>query len=516
MPDAATQILTPGESCALTTTAPRSGLLVDGRDYYRAVYDVCAQARRSILMLGWQFDSRMRLLVGDDAQDADYPVELLAFLGALCDERPELRVYLLSWKSSPLFAFEREPFQKLTFRLRSHPNLRFELDDTHPVTASQHQKMVVVDRSIALLGGMDLAASRWDDRAHVAHDPRRRRRWPRRGVYAPYHDVQAYVTGDAVDVLRDWFVGRWQRETGELLRLPDAPRDDVRFVPSLEITAPTVGLTRTLPALDDDPATAVHELRALHARAIAAARRSIYIENQYFSSEAVRRALIDRMRAGGDPLDIVIVLPQRSGGLKEQIAIGVRQSEMLRQLKAVAVQTGHHVGIYYAAAPGDRGEVGVFIHAKVFAVDDRFLLVSSCNTTNRSLGLDSELGIAWESDAPDPSIRDARIDLLAEHCGLDLAAARDVLGAEAGLVGRLDLIARARTHRLRLHAMREDDEPGASIARALREDVPLDPDGPVFEDVFSEPDHWYRHVRDHLGLVWRRLRFALRPARGHG
>jgi phospholipase D1/2 len=505
------RILVPGTTCATTIPTTSSGLLVDGRDYYRAVYEACRQAQRSILMLGWQFDSRVDLLRGGDQRDADHAVELLALLGSLCDERPDLHVYILAWRSSPVFALEREPFQSLTFRLRSHANLRFELDDCHPATASQHQKLVVVDRAVAFLGGMDLCASRWDDRTHAAVDERRQRYAPSVGHYGPYHDVQGYVTGDAVDVLREWFAERWRRGACEDLVLPPVARTELTFTPSLAIAVPEVGLVRTLPAYDEPPAAAVHELRELHHVAIAAAQSSIYIENQYFSSEDVRRALIDRMRAGGQ-LEIVLVLPEKSGGFKEQVAIGVRQSEILRELEAVAVQTGHHLGIYYPAAPGPDGDVPVFVHSKVLVVDDRFLMVSSCNTTNRSLGLDSELGIAWESEAAEPSLRAARIDLMREHCGLDAADAEVILGPAAGLVGRLDRLARARSHRLRLHAKAEDTGAARAIARALREDVPLDPKGPVFEDVTGDPDQWYRHVRDHLGLAWRRLRHAIRPA----
>ncbi len=462
--------------------SPRSGLLIDGRDYYRAVYDACLQAKRTILLLGWQFDTLVELLRGDDAEGATHPIRLLPFLTSLCEERPELRIYILTWASSPVFVLEREPFQWLRFRLLGHRNIRFEVDDCHPVGASQHQKAVIVDRSIAMLGGMDLCRARWDDRTHLARDPRRGKRPLVRKPYKPYHDVQAYVTGEAVDVLRDWFVERWQRSCGERLDLPDASTARVTITPTHELAIPRVTLARTVP----DPE--IRELRELHARAIAMARSMIYIENQYFSSEMIRRALIARMHRPGAPLDIVIVLPRRSGGLKEQIAVGVRQSEILRELKAVAQRTGHHVGVYYVAAPGDDGDVPVFIHAKVLSVDDRFLLVSSCNTTNRSLGLDTELGVAWEHGAAEPSIRAARRLLLAEHTGLAPEVVPDH-------VRELDELAHSRAGRLRMHEMREDDEPGRRIALALRDDVPLDPGDP-----------------NTVERVWRRLRGAIRPA----
>jgi phosphatidylserine/phosphatidylglycerophosphate/cardiolipin synthase-like enzyme len=501
-------ILSPGDTCAVATTAPRSGLLIDGHDYYRAVYETCIQARREILMLGWQFDTRTPLLCGDDARGAPYPVTLLKFLARLCEERPDLRIFILAWESSPVFALEREPFQSLTFRMRSHCNLRFELDDCHPTGASQHQKLVVVDRSIAMIGGMDLCSSRWDDRSHQAVDPRRKKHWPKRGTYHPYHDVQAYVTGDAVDTLRDWFVERWRRGTREELVLcADAPREELELRPTVAIDVPRVALARTLPEIPDvDPkCDEVRELRSLHLRAIAAARSSIYIENQYFSSEDIRRALVRRMRQGGDPLEIAIVLPDASAGLKEQVTIGVRQAEILRQLKAVGWQTGHRVGVYYAAAPGPQGDVPVFIHAKVLAVDDRFLLVSSANTTNRSMGLDTELGLAWETDAADEQLREARVELMREHCGLGLDAARELLGATPGMIARLDAMARARTHRLRMHKMCEDAEPGRSLAHALGDDLELDPCNPMLEDLLPEPGRWYGHVRERLTRFFRAL-----------
>jgi phospholipase D1/2 len=510
-----TQILVPGSSCAVLADSPRSGLLVDGHDYYRAVYDACRQAKRTILMLGWQFDSSVELLRGDEAEDAEHPVALLKFLATLCEQRPELEVRILTWRSSPVFALEREPFQSLTFRLRSHKNLRFELDECHPVGASQHQKAVIVDRSIAFVGGMDLCSGRWDDRAHLAIDPRRGKKPLIRKNYTPYHDVQAYVTGDAVDQLFTWFAYRWEDGCAEKLELPDAPSDPITITPTLEINVPRVGLARTFPEREDwdPPRAAICELHDLHRRAIAAAKRSIYIENQYFCSEHVRRCLFERMMREDEPepLEIVIVLPQHSGGFKEQISIGVRQSEILRELKMMAARTGHHVGVYYVAAPGDDGDVPVFIHAKVLAVDDRFLLVSSCNTTNRSLGLDSELGVGWESDFEEPTIRNARVELLREHTGMDAAEAAHFLVPQRRLVARLDEIARARTHRLRMHAMDEGGEPGETIAKALRTSVQLDPkDDDAYEDILPDPDHWHRHLKDHLGIAWRRARAAIR------
>jgi len=39
------------------------------------------------------------------------------------------------------------------------------------------------------------------------------------------------------------------------------------------------------------------------------------------------------------------------------------------------------------------GEVQIYIHSKVLIVDDRFLCIGSAKTTNRSMGLDTELNL---------------------------------------------------------------------------------------------------------------------------
>jgi hypothetical protein len=46
-----------GNNCWDITDAKETGLLIDGRDYYRAFYRAATMADRYILICGWQFDS---------------------------------------------------------------------------------------------------------------------------------------------------------------------------------------------------------------------------------------------------------------------------------------------------------------------------------------------------------------------------------------------------------------------------------------------------------------------------
>lgn len=99
-----------------------SGVLVDAEEYLRAFYRAALTARRHVLLLGWELDSRTPLLQGDAARDAPAPVELGELLGWLCARRRELRVYLLSWDWTWLFAVDRVPAPPLRVARRGpHP-----------------------------------------------------------------------------------------------------------------------------------------------------------------------------------------------------------------------------------------------------------------------------------------------------------------------------------------------------------------------------------------------------------
>jgi phospholipase D1/2 len=507
-----TAILVPGLTCARVFDDADAGVLVDGRDFYKQLFEACLAAERSIFMLGWQFDSKVALLRGDDAKGCEHPTELVDFLRELCEQRPELEIHMLAWDASAVFAFEREPLQKLRFHTRGHDRLHYKMDNAHPTGASHHQKLVVIDRSVAFLGGMDVCNARWDDRTHAANAPHR---CSGKRPYAPYHDVQAYVTGEAVDVLREWFCNRWLQATDEDICIEDAPRRELPITPSIDVDAPVVALARTLPRMEDPTCPSVSEIYDLHARAIMEAQRIIYIENQYFSCDEIADWIVRRMQRGGPPLDIVIVLPEKSAGFKERISIGVYQQRILEKLGKVAAGSGHRIGVYYTAAPGPDGDVPVFIHAKVLAVDDRFLLVSSANLSNRSMGFDSELGLAWEATESTESLANARIDLLAEHCGLAGKEALALLADSVGLVDRLDSLAESRTRRLRLHRRNVDEKAGWLLSKILPSDTPLDPDDPrVIEELLPEPAAWVDRIfRDPFVFARRAMRGPLRSVR---
>ncbi len=436
-------ILEVGRNCHERPLCTDSGLLIDGHDYYAAFYRAAQRAEHYLLISGWQFDHLARLMRADEVPEGA-ETRFLPFLEQLCREKPGLRVYILAWDFSAVFAHEREWFQPVRFHWTSHERISFRFDSNHPIAGSHHHKIVVVDGCLAFTGGMDLCTDRWDERDH-----RRESRWrvnPHGRPYGPYHDIQGVVAGPVVASLRDFFRERWLASGGDELILtepaPDAPPLPVE--PTVRLGRGRLAVSRTLGATVSPPQPTVREIRQLYLDAVDSASALIYLENQYITSVALLDALERRMRAPHrSKLQIAFLLPTQPEKKMEAFAIGVQQARLLERLKRTARETGHALRVYCTSPNGSRpSECSTFVHSKLMIVDDRLLIMGSANTTNRSFGLDSEVDLVWEASDDQPhlrhTIRRARVNLLAEHSGARSLADLRALFPIDGLIDRLD------------------------------------------------------------------------------
>jgi phosphatidylserine/phosphatidylglycerophosphate/cardiolipin synthase-like enzyme len=442
-----------------------SALLIDGRDYYAAFYAAATRAQRSILLLGWQFDSDVELLRGDDLPTgtASDDVRLLAVLDRLCRERPGLEVRVLAWDHSVFFALEREPLQKLYFDAITCKRFVFRWDNTVPLGGSHHQKVAIVDGRVAFFGSQDICQARWDD---SSHRPENAHRLARGLAHPPYHEVQVAVTGAAARSMVDLFAWRWYGATGERLdptQLVAEGGERYDLAVTLPMPRARLGLARTIPEVLGRGQ--VSEVRDLFVRAVERAEHLVYVESQYLTSCAIRDALLRRMADRGRPkLDVVVVLPHKPEGFKEEMTVGVRQTMILHVLDEAAREHGHSLGIYnvLAGTRGSRKEpLYVYIHAKLMIIDDRSFIVGSANLTNRSLTIDSEIVAAYEARRDEVALRNAirraRVRLLFEHAGLHGGDVR-ALVRPRGLVARLDEIARSGQGRVRRFDVRAAEQ----------------------------------------------------------
>lgn len=415
-------ILEAGKHCWRKLPAARATVLIDAASYFQAVWQAAQQARDSILILCWDIDSGVCLV--RDGADHPWPVQLRDFLNALVSARPELRIHILAWDFAMIYALEREALQTYKFQWQTHPSLQFWMDDQHPIGASHHQKIVVIDDTLAFVGGLDLTRSRWDTPEHRTDDPRRVENGR---PYAPFHDLQMMVNGEVAAALGDLVRRRWWRATGQRLAPPlwrKRWRADSDVWPSgfkADFEGVDVAIARTEPALAE--AKGIHEIESLFLTVIAAAQRFIYIENQYLTSAAIGAAFARRLQERDGP-EIIAVLPKETGGWLEQATMDVLRARLLKSLRA-ADRYGR-LRLYYPALPGC--DSGCMVHGKLLIVDDELLTIGSANLSNRSMGFDTECNLVLEAGSK-VDVRNAiaavRRRLLAEHLGTAVATVAD-------------------------------------------------------------------------------------------
>jgi phosphatidylserine/phosphatidylglycerophosphate/cardiolipin synthase-like enzyme/membrane protein DedA with SNARE-associated domain len=419
-----------GHNCWRLERADRAAFLVDAGPYYEALASALERAERQVVVLGWDIDSRVRLRRGGGASAQQS--ELRRLLNAVVSRRPELEVYLLSWDYALIYALERERVPLYNLELRTHRRVHFHLDDRHPPGASHHQKVVVIDDGVAFAGGIDLTCHRWDTPRHGARDPRRVN--PDGQAFAPFHDAQIAVSGDAARALGELARERWRVATGQVLEAPAVAPGG--WPPGLrpDVTDIEVAVARTLPASGQQGE--VREVERLFLDTIAGARRTIYIENQYLTATTVRDALARRLREEEGP-EVIIVGPRQASGWLESSTMDVLRGRLLDRLRA-ADRHGR-LGVYYPRLEPS-GEA-VYVHAKVMVADDEIARVGSANLANRSMGLDSECDLAIEAAGrPDvrAAIRGLRERLLAEHLGVDAASVAEAHAARGSLGGAIE------------------------------------------------------------------------------
>ncbi|MCG5242064.1 phospholipase D-like domain-containing protein [Azospirillum doebereinerae] len=426
-------ILRPGETCWRVERADRLAVLIDGAAFFDAARAAMEKAQRSILLVGWDIDPRMCL-------DPDHPEPLGDFLARLVAERPELRVRALKWDMPFPITLEHphEPLEDLDRHTGDRLNAR--LDGELPVGAAQHQKILVIDDALAFCGGIDLAGDRWDTPEH--RDDETRRCWPNGEAYAPRHDAMMMVDGAAAAALADLARERWRCATGETLA-PCSPPDPDPWPGTVApaLTSATVGVSRTVPETADHPA--IRESEALIFAAIAAAERTIYLENQYFASARLADALAARLSEPDGP-EVVLIVPMESPSWFDRMAMDTPRSVALQCLRAA----DRH-GRLRAMTPVTPAGTGIVVHSKIVVVDGRLLRVGSSNLNNRSMGYDTECDLTVEAAPEEMAVSEAivatRDRLLAEHLGVEpvllsatvkrtgsLAAAIDQLNKEEG------------------------------------------------------------------------------------
>ena len=152
------------------STAPvrkngRAVWFVDGKDYMFAVADAIELAKLEIMIMDWQMNPEIFMKRSETGVD-NLKWRLDNILLRKADQGVKVFI-LLYWEPKTFLDLGSDHVMKL---LGKHENIEIH---RHPDTLrvwSPHEKMVIIDRCIAFIGGIDLAYGRWDTRNHDLMD----------------------------------------------------------------------------------------------------------------------------------------------------------------------------------------------------------------------------------------------------------------------------------------------------------------------------------------------------------
>ena len=453
-------------------------VIIDGADYFDLIQQAMLKARQRILLIGWDFDTRIHLKRGrrwwEKGWRSQFPSRLGSFIVWLNNHRPDLEIRILKWSYGFLKFFGRGTMLLDLMRWWPHRRIDFKFDTAHPVGCSHHQKLVIIDDDFAVCGGIDMTTRRWDTRDHLEEEPNRRR--PDGKPYGPWHDLTMMMEGDIAGELERLGRARWVRAGGKPLSRPDEDPGSAwpeGLLPHFEDVE--VGIARTRAAYDNDPK--IDEVETLFLKQIAEAERFIYIENQYFTSRTICEAIAKRL-SEPDPPEFVIVMPHTGEGWAEATAMDPARDELVAALGVLDSHDTFHIFVPFT------GDTPIYVHAKLMIVDDRILRIGSANMNNRSMGLDSECDVFIDckrpgNDEAEPTIRSLRESLLAEHLGISEEDVPLLIEKHGSMAGMIEHIGDRNRRYLRLLKPGQHDD----WSRELALDERLDPEEP--EEMFD-------------------------------
>jgi len=385
-------------------------------------------------------------------------------------------------------------------RMAIRKQIQFKNDDNVPFGCSHHQKVVVLDRSLAFCGGIDLTRERWDTRAHHLIDERRLNPWGH--YYQPWHDLAVIMDGDIAVALFDLIEERWDRAGGAPLKHVEGGNDQCwPEVLAAQFVDVEVGISRSRAEYNDAPA--IDEVEELFLAHIKRAKRFVYIENQYLTSRTMVEAIAARLEEEDSP-EFVIVHPEKAEGWLEQLAMDDTRSMLAEALRHADKSERFHLYVPYT------GDVPIYVHSKLMIVDDEILRIGSSNLNNRSMGLDSECDVFIDAKREanlgcEAQIKALRYSLLTEHCGLSETMAHSLFESADSMASVIATHGQGNERALRRF---EIPEVGA-VSEFLSESQLLDPEEP--DDLFEAYPKGGLYRPD--GILYQ-LRESIRRGRG--
>jgi cardiolipin synthase len=329
--------------------------LHNGEQAYPEMLEAIGRARSRVCLSSYIFDT--------DASGAAF-IEALAAAVAR-----DVDVHVLVDGIGELYSWPRASRQ---LRKRGVPVLRFSPPQLFPPSIQfnlrNHRKILVIDRTTAFAGGMNIG-----DR-HLRDRPRG----------SSVLDLHFRFDGPVAAQLEQAFFDDWERAGGEL--------------PDTDLVRPAERGSASCRVLTDGPGEDMDKLTTVLTAAASTAQRRILIKTPYFLPP--RELIGGLVSAALRGVDVSIILPANNNLPYVHWATRNMLWELLRW----------GVKVFY--------QPGTFDHSKLFIIDDGYVQVGSANLDPRSLRLNFELAI---------EIFDAALTArLVDHCLTARGQSREV------------------------------------------------------------------------------------------
>uniref|UniRef100_A0A4W4DXY6 phospholipase D n=1 Tax=Electrophorus electricus TaxID=8005 RepID=A0A4W4DXY6_ELEEL len=427
---------------------------VNAAGYFDAIADALEGAKEEIFITAWWLSPEIflkRPVVDGNTWRLDHVLKRKAEQG--------VKICVLLYKEVEVVLGLNSEYTKRTLT-GLHPNIMVMRHPDHVPSAAllwaHHEKSVVIDQSLAFLGGIDLAYGRWDDSQHRLTDVGsvRRSPVPSPALWGPpvSHEPTRFWHGkDYCNfILKDWvklnkpfddFIDRY--------KTPRMPWHDVALLFILVRVRWFVSNRQVLRSVCQwSIGTKVHE-ESIHLAYVSAIRNSkhfIYIENQFFISCAgktirnnIGDALTERILRAyrcGTRFRVYVVMPllpgfegdiSSGGGQAIKAIMFFNYRTMCRGEHSIIERLKRVMGdcwINYISFSGLRTHADldgrlvtelIYVHSKLMIVDDCIVIIGSANVNDRSMlgKRDSELAVVVE----DTERRASRMDGQAYQAG---------------------------------------------------------------------------------------------------
>lgn len=141
---------------------------VNGKSYMEDVADAMEEAKEEIFITDWWLSPEIflkRPVVEGNRWRLDCILKRKAQQG--------VKIFVMLYKEVELALGINSEYSKRTL-VRLHPNIKVIRHPDHVSSAvylwAHHEKIIVIDQSVAFVGGIDLAYGRWDDTEHRLTD----------------------------------------------------------------------------------------------------------------------------------------------------------------------------------------------------------------------------------------------------------------------------------------------------------------------------------------------------------